>query len=329
VDALRIAHPSRQPSFLGLSFLHLFNGETLMTRSFFSMVGIAGGIALVTALKISGSGFVNQTPQVLGQIEAPSDQPDVLAQMAICGGVGGMGGMGAGDMGYLATSANWPAPKLLVPYEWSKANAEVPDWLDGAADAESNEREARIRRVLNERIDGSFSDTPLSSFFQTLSDQLGIAIVIDEKGLEEESITPEDPVTADRVDTRARDIIRQVLEPLNLTTVVQGEALLVTNKKNSANINRYYDLSCIFPNNTVTNDLIRAIETSITPDTWLNAGGTSSMSMVGSVLVVRANEETQEELTNLLRGIAKQDPTNLKPRRFVEKPVAKNVESTK
>ena len=300
-----------------------------MTRSFFSMVGIAGGIALVTALKISGSGFVNQTPQVLGQIEAPSDQPDVLAQMAICGGVGGMGGMGAGDMGYLATSANWPAPKLLVPYEWSKANAEVPDWLDGAADAESHEREARIRRVLNERIDGSFSDTPLSSFFQTLSDQLGIAIVIDEKGLEEESITPEDPVTADRVDTRARDIIRQVLEPLNLTTVVQGEALLVTNKKNSANINRYYDLSCILPNNTVTNDLIRAIETSITPDTWLNAGGTSSMSMVGSVLVVRANEETQEELTNLLRGIAKQDPTNLKPRRFVEKPVAKNVESTK
>ena len=32
-----------------------------MTRSFFSMVGIAGGIALVTALKISGLGFVNQT----------------------------------------------------------------------------------------------------------------------------------------------------------------------------------------------------------------------------------------------------------------------------
>ena len=62
-----------------------------MTRSFFSMVGIAGGIALVTALKISGLGFVNQTPQVLGQIEAPSDQPDVLAQM---GGMGGMGGGG-------------------------------------------------------------------------------------------------------------------------------------------------------------------------------------------------------------------------------------------
>ena len=299
-----------------------------MTRSFFSMVGIAGGIALVTALKISGSGFVNQTPQLPGKIETSSNQPDVLAQMGgmgmggMGGGMGGMGGMGGGmgggDMGYLASSANWPAPKLLVPYEWSKADAEVPGWLDGAADAEAHEREAVIRRALDKRIDLSLGKTPLNLFFQTLSEQLGIAILIDEKGLEDETIKPEDPVTADRTDTRARDIIRQVLEPLNLTTVVKGEALLVTNKKNSANINRYYDLSFILPNNTVTNDLIHAIEALITPETWVNAGGTSMMSMVGSVLVVRANEETQEELATFLRQIAKQNATNLKPRRFEE-----------
>jgi hypothetical protein len=325
VDSFRIAHPSRQPTLLGLSFLHLFNGETLMTRSFFSMVGIAGGIALVTALKISGSGFVNQTPQVPGKIETSSNQPDVLAQMGgmgmggMGGGMGGMGGgMGGGPVVYLASSANWPAPKLLVPYEWSKADAEVPGWLDGAADAEAHERESVIRRALDKRIDLSLGKTPLNLFFQTLSEQLGIAILIDEIGLEDETIKPEDPVTADRTDTRARDIIRQVLEPLNLTTVVKGEALVVTNKRVSANIIRYYDLSFILPNNTVTNDLIHAIEALITPETWVNAGGTSMMSMVGSVLVVRANEETQEELATFLREIAKQNATNLKPRRFEE-----------
>ena len=288
-----------------------------MTRSFFSMVGIAGGIALVTALKISGLGFVNQTPEVPGQVPGHMGGGMGLGMIGTGGGAGGMSAL-----------PNW-WQGVLVPYEWSKANSEVPGWLDGAADAEANEREAVIRRALDKRIDVSFGNTPLSSFFQTLSDQLGIAILIDAKGLEDETITPEDPVSADRTDTRARDIIRQVLEPLNLTTVVKGEALLVTNKKYSSNINRYYDLSFIFPNNTVTNDLIQAIETSITPDTWLNAGGTSTISMVGSVLVVRANEETQEELANLLRGIAKQNPTNLKPLRFVEKPVAKNVESPK
>ena len=318
MDSLRIAHPSRQPTLLSLSFLHLFNGETLMTRSFFSMVGIAGGIALVTALKISGLGFVNQTPQVPRKIETSSDQPDVLAQMGGMGMGGKGGGMGGGDVGYLASSANWPAPKLLVPYEWSKADAEVPGWLDGAADAEAHEREAVIRRALDKRIDLSLGKTPLNLFFQTLSEQLGIAILIDEIGLEDETIKPEDPVTADRTDTRARDIIRQVLEPLNLTTVVKGEALVVTNKRISANIIRYYDLSFILPNNTVTNDLIHAIEALITPETWVNAGGTSMMSMVGSVLVVRANEETQEELATFLRQIAKQNPTNLKPRRFEE-----------
>jgi hypothetical protein len=318
MDSSRIAHPSRQPTLLSLSFLHLFNGETLMTRSFFSMVGIAGGIALVTALKISGSGFVNQTPQVPGKIETSSNQPDVLAQMGGMG-MGGMGGgKGGGDVVYLASSANWPAPKLLVPYEWSKADAEVPGWLDGAADAEAHEREAVIRRALDKRIDLSLGKTPLNLFFQTLSEQLGIAILIDEIGLEDETIKPEDPVTADRTDTRARDIIRQVLEPLNLTTVVKGEALVVTNKRISANIIRYYDLSFILPNNTVTNDLIHAIEALITPETWVNAGGTSMMSMVGSVLVVRANEETQDELATFLRQIAKQNATNLKPRRFEE-----------
>jgi hypothetical protein len=282
------------------------------------MVGIAGGIALVTALKISGSGFVNQTPQVPGKIETSSNQPDVLAQMGGMG-MGGMGGgMGGGDVVYLASSANWPAPKLLVPYEWSKADAEVPGWLDGAADAEAHEREAVIRRALDKRIDLSLGKTPLNLFFQTLSEQLGIAILIDEIGLEDETIKPEDPVTADRTDTRARDIIRQVLEPLNLTTVVKGEALVVTNKRISANIIRYYDLSFILPNNTVTNDLIHAIEALITPETWVNAGGTSMMSMVGSVLVVRANEETQDELATFLRQIAKQNATNLKPRRFEE-----------
>ena len=77
-----------------------------MTRSFFSMVGIAGGIALVTALKISGSGFVNQTPQVPGKIETSSNQPDVLAQMGGMG-MGGMGGgMGGGDVVYLASSSS-------------------------------------------------------------------------------------------------------------------------------------------------------------------------------------------------------------------------------
>jgi hypothetical protein len=235
------------------------------------------------------------------------------------GGMGGMGGgMGGGPVVYLASSANWPAPKLLVPYEWSKADAEVPGWLDGAADAEAHERESVIRRALDKRIDLSLGKTPLNLFFQTLSEQLGIAILIDEIGLEDETIKPEDPVTADRTDTRARDIIRQVLEPLNLTTVVKGEALVVTNKRISANIIRYYDLSFILPNNTVTNDLIHAIEALITPETWVNAGGTSMMSMVGSVLVVRANEETQEELATFLREIAKQNATNLKPRRFEE-----------
>ena len=71
-----------------------------MTRSFFSMVGIATGIALVTALKISGLGFVNQTPEVPGQV--PGQLPGHMG-----GGMGlGMIGTGGGA-GSMSALPNW------------------------------------------------------------------------------------------------------------------------------------------------------------------------------------------------------------------------------
>jgi len=47
-----------------------------------------------------------------------------------------------------------------------------------------NEAERRIFRALRERGEAQFNNTPLSSVMQTLSDQYGIPIVIDQKGLD-------------------------------------------------------------------------------------------------------------------------------------------------
>jgi len=141
----------------------------------------------------------------------------------------------------------------------------------------------------------------------------GIAIIIDAKALEEESVTSEEPISATRKSTRARDILRQILEPCYLTFKVEREALYITSKKSSANVVQCYDLSYVFPDNTSMLDLIRAIENVVRPDSWFNAGGTSTMATVGSVLIVNAPQDTQDDIAALLREIRRQSPANMKP----------------
>ncbi|MBM3965495.1 MAG: DUF4974 domain-containing protein, partial [Planctomycetes bacterium] len=129
----------------------------------------------------------------------------------------------------------------VVPNDWVKPDSPAPRWLDDSIDAESRERDLAVHNALNERIDIDLNNTPLHSVAQTLSDTLDIAIVIDANGLEEESVTPEEPISATRKHTRVRDILRQILEPFRLTFKVEGEAVYITSKRSSANVVQCYD----------------------------------------------------------------------------------------
>jgi hypothetical protein len=103
-----------------------------------------------------------------------------------------------------------------------------------------NESERRIFRALRERGEAQFNNQPLSGVMQYFSDTYGIPIVIDPKGLEEETVTPEEPVTLNVPEISLRSALKLILEPLNLTYVIQDEVMKITNKKNSANVVRVY-----------------------------------------------------------------------------------------
>lgn len=38
-------------------------------------------------------------------------------------------------------------------------------------------------------------------------------------------------------------------------------------------VNRYYDLSFIFPDNTLSDDFFSAIENAVAPEEWISSGG--------------------------------------------------------
>ena len=103
-----------------------------------------------------------------------------------------------------------------------------------------NETERRIFRALRERGEVSFNNSPLSTVMADFSTQYNIPIVIDAKALEEESVTPEEPITLQVPEISLRSALKLILEPLNLTYVIQDEVMKITNKKNSANVVRVY-----------------------------------------------------------------------------------------
>ncbi|HUP80284.1 MAG TPA: hypothetical protein VM260_17145, partial [Pirellula sp.] len=217
-------------------------------------------------------------------------------------------------------------PKELV-LKWEKPASPTPSWLDDRMDA--NEREERIRKTLLDRIEINMKEAPFSNVIEFIGTTTDILFIIDNKALDEESITPDEPVTISRKDTKVRDVLIQILEPLQLTYIVELEAIRITSKKTSANEIRYYDLSYIFSDNALISELTISIEAMVYPDQWQSAGGNSSWVTVGSMLVISAPQETQTKIERMLRAISKQSFANLKPRVFLDKPASKPAENEK
>jgi RNA polymerase sigma factor (sigma-70 family) len=217
-------------------------------------------------------------------------------------------------------------PEVAKPevVAWTKDPDAVPGWLVQNADNQDQAGKLRIEQKLNEALDGFASNNqPLSLVLEKLSETMGIDIIIDDKALDNEGISPDEPVTINRRGSvKVKDVLRQALNPLDCTYTFEYGALVVTTKASySSNVLGYYDLSYVFPDNSISQDLIAAIERSVTPVAWETNSGTSTMSLLGSMLIVRAPPETQEELSDFLRQISNQSKENLKPSGLNQPPV--------
>ena len=102
------------------------------------------------------------------------------------------------------------------------------------------ETERKIYRALNERSEVNFNGTPLASVVKTLKAQHDVPIIIDETALDELNITLEEPVTLELPEISFRSALKLILEPLQLTYVIEDEVLRITSKRTSANVMRVY-----------------------------------------------------------------------------------------
>lgn len=188
-------------------------------------------------------------------------------------------------------------------------------WADDAYGTITNNLSHLLER-LNEQAPSFNGTISLKSYFASFP----VHVRFDEKALEEENITPDEPISPPHPGESIRSYLEWVLGNLQLTWVPTENSLFVTSKKSSGNVLCLYDVTPVVPNveitpkqelyygNPNTHSLSLMIEQSIAPDQWQNAGGTSSISSrrIGgrSLLAINAPFTTQVEVQ---RFFASQD----------------------
>lgn len=93
------------------------------------------------------------------------------------------------------------------------------------------EREKKIESALQRRTEVNFPEIPLAeviNYFRELND---VPILIQTKDLTDVGVTRDEPITLDIKDLSLKNALLQILDPLDLTYVVEREMILITSKE--------------------------------------------------------------------------------------------------
>lgn len=179
---------------------------------------------------------------------------------------GGRGGFGAtGELG-ADTPAETPESKPLT------APAVPRIWV-----AEDSEETERLYELLKSEVVTTleFSDgTPLNEVLAFLSEKCNVQIQLDTVALDELGIAPDEPTVLRVENARLSQVMRLLLDPLELTCIVYSGGLLVTSPEESLNKHAVavYDVRDLLLKGSYEG-LIDTITMTIAPDTWAANGG--------------------------------------------------------
>jgi hypothetical protein len=180
---------------------------------------------------------------------------------------------------------------------WVKPQGEKPDWLTRGENA-LRARE-KMRRKLDQEGEFSFDNQPIRDVVISMSDMYGFEIHLNEKGILEQSLTPEEPITI-KTKGSLRSALQRILYPLGLDYVVHEDYLEITSEMSAFDMVLAYNLAHVAENSSEGESIVSTIKKMVRPDTWDDQGGNASCHLIGSVLLVKASERMHEEIERLL-----------------------------
>ena len=192
--------------------------------------------------------------------------------------------------------------------------------------------EQRIAKALNAKIALKFDKTPLSEVARHIATQAGINVVVDNLGLTDEGVTPDEKITIDVKDVTLGSALGLILKPLRLGYFVQDEVLKITSQtrmQGPLEVRTYPVADLVVPmpqrvsldmrkkpakfdppnpkmvekvTRADCDNLIELIATTVEPDSWAEKGGSGSMRSYETTLslVIRQTQKVHEEIHELL-----------------------------
>ena len=182
--------------------------------------------------------------------------------------------------------------------------------------------EERIYRTLEDRTECDFTDTPLVNVVDHFRSTHQIDIQLDNKSLQDEAVDTSAPITRHLKGVKLKSGLRTILRDLNLTFIVQNEALWITTLTTADAVSeiRTYPVSDLLggrPDSPNYASLIIIITSTVEPATWDENGGPGSIQPFhqNKLLVVAQTQQVHEELAELLRQLRQASPRETGNRR--------------
>lgn len=169
-----------------------------------------------------------------------------------------------------------------------------------------SEAEVKIVQALHRNIAQPIEifDETLQTAVEMIAELHEIPIVFDSRSLNEESIEPSSETVNLKVPRiQLANALQLLLEPLNLTTVVRNEVLVVTTDvaAEEALVTRVYKRD---PSWRMTEEqMVEAISKAAGPHSWDTVGGPGSISVVNDGLVISNAQSVHRAINVLLRQL--------------------------
>lgn len=205
--------------------------------------------------------------------------------------------------------------------EWQQGPA--PVWL---APAQAKEQSLqKVIETLQRPVKFWCDKKPLDEALSLLEAQVDTKIKINETELGLVGIDKDVPVSYEgsgSLEEVLRTLLRNINSDEELTYLISTQGIWVTtrDRADAEPILRSYDLTYFLPDASHAEALLFQITMHVDPDSWLQAGGTSTITCFGSQMLISAPWSTHARIETFLALIAKQDRKHLKALKLKSEP---------
>ena len=171
----------------------------------------------------------------------------------------------------------------------------------------------KIEQALSRQDKFQYPQIALADVAADLSARFGIPVMLSRKALDDAGVGTDTQIELDLSGISLRSALSVMLEQHDLTYRIQDEVLMITthDEAESQQLTTIHEISALLPNDSErvvysrsrkASDLIRAITSTIEPDTWSAAGGAGSIEFIDhlSILVVTQTEQLSDRVENFL-----------------------------